>query len=114
MEVHCSKSADNSWLNMSQQVALVVMKSNCILSCVSKNIASRLRELIPPLCSALETSSRILSPVWGSPVQQQNIDTLKKDQSRASGMFRGVRHISYKKRLRELGLFRGGGSGETF
>jgi len=40
-------------LNMSQQSALAAQKANRILGCFTSNVASRAREGILPLCSAL-------------------------------------------------------------
>jgi len=40
-------------INMNWQCVLTVQKANCILSCITRRIASSSREVILPLCSAL-------------------------------------------------------------
>ena len=40
-------------LDVSQQCALAAQKADCCLGCNERNTASRLREVILPLCSGL-------------------------------------------------------------
>ncbi|XP_074666537.1 uncharacterized protein LOC141917328 [Strix aluco] len=49
----CQSERDLGGLNMSQQCAQVAKKANGILACTSTSVASRDREGILPLCSAL-------------------------------------------------------------
>ena len=40
-------------LDVSQQCVLLAQKTNCTMGCIKRSMASRLREVILPLCSVL-------------------------------------------------------------
>jgi len=88
-------------LNMSWQCALAVQKANHINS----SVASRSREGILPLYSAL-VRPHLESWVQLWSLQHKNdMDVLEWVQRRATKMIRGLEHLSCEDRVRELGLF---------
>ncbi|PKU47106.1 hypothetical protein llap_2601 [Limosa lapponica baueri] len=90
-------------LNMSQQCALAAQKA--ILCCIKRSVTGRLREVILPLCCALVRSHpEYCLQVW-SPQHRKDMDLLEWVQRRATKMIRGLEHLSYEDRLRELALF---------
>jgi len=92
-------------LNMSWQCVFAAQNANRILGCIKRSVASRAREGILPLYSALvRPHLESCIQLWSSQ-QKKDIDVLERVQRRETRMIRGLEHLSCDDRLRELGLF---------
>ncbi|KAK4830959.1 hypothetical protein QYF61_014418 [Mycteria americana] len=92
-------------LDMSWQHTLAVQKSNCILGCIRRSVASRSREVILPLSSVLvRPNLEHCIQLW-SPQHKKDMELLEQVQRRATNTIRGTEHLSHEEKLRELGLF---------
>ena len=83
----------------------VPRKANSILGCIKRGVASREREVIASLYSALLRPHLVYCvQTWGTQYRR-DVGLLEQVQRRAMKMIKALEHPSYEDRLREFGLF---------
>ena len=89
-------------LDMSQQCALAAWKANYVLGCFKKGVVSR--EIVPLYSALVRPHLEYCVQAWGSQYRK-DVELLERVQRRITKMIRGLEHLSYEERLRELSLF---------
>jgi len=95
----------NEKLDLIWQCALAAQNAKHILGFIKRSVSSSSRVVILPLYSAFMRSHlKSCIPVW-VPSYKKGMDLFKSVQRRATKMIRGLEHLLYEERLRELRFF---------
>jgi len=87
-------------MTMHQQYAFVAKQASSLLGCTRQSFTSRSREMILPLSSAeVRPHLQYWVPFWAPQYKRSGLT------GETTSVIKGLEHLSYKERLREMGLF---------